>query len=723
MPGAGIAAGTQIVAGSLVQTGAGGTPPTGGGWTPAALTNLAGWWDASDLATITAVGGKVSQWSDKSPAANHLTQPTAASQPATGTRTIGGHNALEFQQTPMAAAGLLHVGDQSFLAVVLADPGAKAIIGSDGTGDGYEWRRDDSGVMQLLREGVAVLGSSTTVLDSAAHAVAVTHPKTAPIAFYLDGAPDGTGGTYDGSWAATWLLRVGGYAGGSGEPWRGLIAELVAVDGVVSATDLANWNAYCHTKWGVAATPPPWTPTSLPGLTAWYDASDPATITAATGKVSQWGDKSSLGHHLTQPTAAKQPTTGATINGRAALTWTPANNTYMDALGVSATQPFTVYTVMKQRVPPPSGTYAWKSLGSDFETLGAAVDYFGVGTTFSQYAGVSHNVTYNPAPSSDPAQTVAVFNGATSAIYYNGRTTPEVAPPNPGDAGTASFTAGLRLGHFDGITPGYTTDGLFAEVVIQQGTPSPSDLANWNAYCHTKWGTPTWTPASLPGLFSWLDADDAATITASAGKVSQWSDKSPAVQPPVIQGAAGAQPAVATVNGRGAILFDGVDDMLASDPSFHFNVNTMSFYCAFRAVDNFNRVVSILDVGTADYFHQQCCLLFSTLPTEVTFRWGEPLVTVPGGFTTTTPHIYTHIWNGAGAPATRAGYVDGSTVGVTTSLGSAPTTPITATMLSFATEHGFSHTYVCELLIYSTVHTAAEQAAVESYLRAKWGTP
>jgi hypothetical protein len=36
-----------------------------------------------------------------------------------------------------------------------------------------------------------------------------------------------------------------------------------------------------------------------------------------------------------------------------------------------------------------------------------------------------------------------------------------------------------------------------------------------------------WTPAQLPGLALWLDANDASTITLNGSNVSQWDDKSP----------------------------------------------------------------------------------------------------------------------------------------------------------------------------------------------------
>ncbi len=65
-----------------------------------------------------------------------------------------------------------------------------------------------------------------------------------------------------------------------------------------------------------------WTPLNLP-LTAWYDAADAATIleAVATGRVSQWSDKSGNGHHLLSTIAASQPITGSqTLNGLNVIT-------------------------------------------------------------------------------------------------------------------------------------------------------------------------------------------------------------------------------------------------------------------------------------------------------------------------------------------------------------------------------------------------------------------
>ncbi|MCC5843543.1 MAG: hypothetical protein JJU05_04755 [Verrucomicrobia bacterium] len=65
-------------------------------WSPAEMPGIVGWYDASDAATLTADGGSVSQWADKSGNELHLTQSEAARRPATGATTINGTNAIKF---------------------------------------------------------------------------------------------------------------------------------------------------------------------------------------------------------------------------------------------------------------------------------------------------------------------------------------------------------------------------------------------------------------------------------------------------------------------------------------------------------------------------------------------------------------------------------------------------------------------------------------------------
>jgi len=72
--------------------------PRATGFNPKSISGLAAWYDAADSTTLTLATG-VSQWSDKSGNGRNLTQSTGNNQPASGTRTIGGKNALDFDGT------------------------------------------------------------------------------------------------------------------------------------------------------------------------------------------------------------------------------------------------------------------------------------------------------------------------------------------------------------------------------------------------------------------------------------------------------------------------------------------------------------------------------------------------------------------------------------------------------------------------------------------------
>lgn len=63
---------------------------------PSTIPDIVMWFDASDPFTITHTGGSVSQWNDKSSTGAHCTQTTGSLQPVTGTRTLNGKNALEW---------------------------------------------------------------------------------------------------------------------------------------------------------------------------------------------------------------------------------------------------------------------------------------------------------------------------------------------------------------------------------------------------------------------------------------------------------------------------------------------------------------------------------------------------------------------------------------------------------------------------------------------------
>jgi hypothetical protein len=84
---------TFDAAGAVVATG------FSGAWTPAQLPSLALWLDADDASTITLNGSDVSQWDDKSGNGNHVSNATAATQPAYLATGWNGKPTLSFTQS------------------------------------------------------------------------------------------------------------------------------------------------------------------------------------------------------------------------------------------------------------------------------------------------------------------------------------------------------------------------------------------------------------------------------------------------------------------------------------------------------------------------------------------------------------------------------------------------------------------------------------------------
>jgi hypothetical protein len=74
-------------------------------------------------------------------------------------------------------------------------------------------------------------------------------------------------------------------------------------------------------------------------------------------------------------------------------------------------------------------------------------------------------------------------------------------------------------------------------------------------------GAMAWTPAQLPSLALWLDANDASTITLNGPTVSQWNDKS-GNNLHATETVASKQPTYGLLSGKPALTFDGLDDRM-----------------------------------------------------------------------------------------------------------------------------------------------------------------
>lgn len=122
-------------------------------WTPANITTAL-WLDAADVATLTEVNGRISQWSDKSGNARHATQATAAQRPKKTENSLNNCSVVEFDPSSnsyqhLAFSRLTSIGHVFFVAkknnvddrnVVISDGTTndlRSVFLGEGTGSVY----------------------------------------------------------------------------------------------------------------------------------------------------------------------------------------------------------------------------------------------------------------------------------------------------------------------------------------------------------------------------------------------------------------------------------------------------------------------------------------------------------------------------------------------------------------------------------------------------------
>jgi hypothetical protein len=302
-------------------------------WTPKDLdVDLRGWYDASDLTTITESGGSVSQWNDKSGSGHNLAQATGAEQPTTGTRSLNNKNVLDFDggdkiftndsvmsgnpDVTIATVAIYDINNNPAedRIMQLGDGGGQTVAITGGV-VGYAFRFDDG------NEVYGATSLATPIIQVGVRAAGSDYQSSQ---MFINGTESArTSGAGD-----TNTPNIGtGLSLGSGftfsNPIDGVIGESIIVEDSTLATR-QKIEGYLAHKWGLTSSLPPthpyryttplvspWTPAEI-ATDLWLDAADDNTITEAGGSVSQWDDKSGNGNHATQPTGAAQPTLSGT---------------------------------------------------------------------------------------------------------------------------------------------------------------------------------------------------------------------------------------------------------------------------------------------------------------------------------------------------------------------------------------------------------------------------
>lgn len=219
------------------------------------------WLKSDDAATITASGGAVSQWADKSGYGNHAEQSLSERKPTTGANTINGKNVITFDGVDnflniVDSASVSFTGDVTFIMVGCVETGGdanKTIVGKSATG-AYRWRIDGGTNKQWLRinDGTTatVVRSDSGITLGAPTVLMVEADLGGNASFYKDSALDGTPSMPRTSIADIVNdLTIGGEI--VSESFKGDIAELILIPRLLTTEEKSNLDAYWNTEWGV----------------------------------------------------------------------------------------------------------------------------------------------------------------------------------------------------------------------------------------------------------------------------------------------------------------------------------------------------------------------------------------------------------------------------------------------------------------------------------------
>lgn len=233
----------------------------------------------------------------------------------------------------------------------------------------------------------------------------------------------------------------------------------------------------------------PFDPTSVTGLTAWFDPSDTGSITASGGIVSQLNDLSGNGNHVANA-SGKGPVTGTrSHNGLNVLDYFATERNWLRKTSFTQPSPCTVFVVAKSDTITNDGNGQRALIG--WNTAGGAA-----GCAMVQISGAMTITTGGAYPfkpdtthtTSVANQWTGVFNGASSYVVRDGLAG---SPDNPGSDGWSSSP--LIFGEVWKATTeiGYQVawDGWIGEVLIYDGVVSPGDRLDIEAYLKSKWAT------------------------------------------------------------------------------------------------------------------------------------------------------------------------------------------------------------------------------------------
>lgn len=246
------------------------------------------------------------------------------------------------------------------------------------------------------------------------------------------------------------------------------------------------------------------TPLDVAGCCLWMDASDPATITQTSGKVSKWTDKSTNNYTLNQSTSGNQPSYNTTnlLNGLSTIKFTSSSSTYLTgdtnansfAVGTKCYSIFAVckysttgsgYIFAKSRASTGSGRILF---GRDVSTLYIQFPHDGGSLSTVSDASYTNN-TYRILE--------LIINRVSGKdyIYQNGTQIGTTFSYTPDTSVNYSNSYKMLIGAYNdsagsGLLSGYYLNGDVAEIVSFANSYDMTDATRqWiEGYLAWKWG-------------------------------------------------------------------------------------------------------------------------------------------------------------------------------------------------------------------------------------------
>jgi len=251
------------------------------------------------------------------------------------------------------------------------------------------------------------------------------------------------------------------------------------------------------------------TPTSLPNLKLWLDASDATSITSSSGAVSAWNDKSGNGYNFAQSTATNKPTTGTRTKNSLNVIDFDGTNDYMQSTAAASVFNFmhntTGATIFIVWSPDVINKNNWLLDSTNSDALGSS----GYGTAIYQQTTSAEMRQSTNNGSGSPASAPIRNNGGPTVAATNWYYITLKADTNNATAASRSLfrrNAGSDTGtNTNTGTPSATNasqslvlgaqaagafeplNGMIAEVIICSGILSGADITKTETYLAAKW--------------------------------------------------------------------------------------------------------------------------------------------------------------------------------------------------------------------------------------------